>query len=151
MQARGTSAPDFTLADQSGNEISLSEVLQKQPVLLYFYPADFTPGCTKEACMIRDRYDDILDVGVTVMGVSAQDEGSHARFSAQHELPFSLLADTDGTVAKLYQARGMLGITKRITYLINQEGEIEDAVNAMIRIGPHEELINEALQRYAEK
>ncbi|MFK8030366.1 MAG: peroxiredoxin [Gammaproteobacteria bacterium] len=146
----GSSAPDFTLPDQDGNTITLSEVLAQGPVLLYFYPADFTPGCTKEACMLRDAHADILDVGVTVIGVSAQDEDSHSKFQQQHNLPFTLLADTRHEVAELYDASGLFGVTKRITYLINQDGTIDDAVNAMFRISAHEELLNEALQRYSD-
>lgn len=147
----GSDAPDFTLPNQQGDDITLSKALADGPVLLYFYPADFTPGCTKEACMLRDAHAEILDVGVTVMGVSGQDEESHAKFSSQHNLPFTLLADTAHAVAKAYKAHGMFGVTKRITYLINQDGKIEDAVNAMFRISAHEELLNEALQRYADR
>ena len=151
MLNTGSAAPDFTLPDQDGNAVTLSKVLSKGPVLLYFYPADFTPGCTKEACMLRDAHADILDVGVTVIGVSAQDEDSHAKFQQKHDLPFTLLADTKHEVAELYDANGLFGMTKRITYLINRDGTIDDAVNAMFRIGAHEELLNEALQRYANR
>lgn len=149
MLKTGTTAPDFTLPDQDGKSVTLSKLLAKGPVLLYFYPADFTPGCTKEACMLRDAHADILDVGVTVIGVSAQDEDSHSKFQQKHNLPFTLLADTEHSVARLYDADGMFGMTKRITYLINNDGTIDDAVNAMFRISAHEELLNEALQRYA--
>ncbi|MEM7082642.1 MAG: peroxiredoxin [Pseudomonadota bacterium] len=145
----GSDAPDFTLPDQDGNPVTLSDTLKTGPVLLYFYPADFTPGCTKEACMIRDAHTEILDVGVTVLGVSAQDEDSHSRFQQQHNLPFTLLADTDHVVAKQYKANGLFGVTKRITYLISPKGKIDDAVNAMFKISAHEELLNEALERYA--
>lgn len=100
--------------------------------------------------MLRDAHADILDVGVTVIGVSAQDEDSHSKFQQQHNLPFTLLADTRHEVAELYDASGLFGVTKRITYLINQDGTIDDAVNAMFRISAHEELLNEALQRYSD-
>ena len=149
MLKTGSTAPDFTLPDQDGKSVTLSKVLADGPVLLYFYPADFTPGCTKEACMLRDAHAEILDVGVTVIGISAQDEDSHSKFQQQHNLPFTLLADTEHKVARLYDANGLFGMTKRITYLINQDGTIDDAVNAMFRISAHEELLNEALQRYA--
>lgn len=99
--------------------------------------------------MIRDQHQSILDVGVTVIGVSAQDEDSHARFQSEYNLPFTLLADTEKQVCKLYKAHGLLGITKRITYLIGTDHKIEDRVDAMLRISAHEDLINEALQRYA--
>lgn len=149
MLNTGAQAPDFTLPDQDGNSVTLSTVLKNGPVLLYFYPADFTPGCTKEACMIRDQHAEILDVSVNVIGVSGQDQESHAKFQQTHNLPFTLLADTDHQVAKLYKANGMFGMTKRITYLINSDSKIEDAVNAMFRISAHEELLNEALERYS--
>lgn len=151
MLKPGSTAPDFTLPDQNGDNVTLSDALSEGPVLLYFYPADFTPGCTKEACMLRDAHTEILDVGVRVIGVSGQDENSHAKFSSQYNLPFTLLADTDHKVAKLYQADGLFGVTKRITYLIGQDSTIDDAVNAMFKISAHEELLNEALERYAQR
>ena len=79
MLKPGDNAPDFTLPDQDGNDMTLSKLLEEGPLLLYFYPADFTPGCTKEACDIRDMHDDISDVGIKVVGISPQDEDSHNR------------------------------------------------------------------------
>lgn len=149
MLKPGTRAPEFSLPDQDGNSVSLQETLAKGPVLLYFYPADFTPGCTKEACMIRDQHEEILDVGVTVLGISAQNEDSHARFQRKYDLPFTLLADTSKQVSRLYEAHGFLGMTKRITYLIGADGIIKDAVDAMFSIDAHENLINKALKTFA--
>ncbi|NNF16111.1 MAG: peroxiredoxin [Gammaproteobacteria bacterium] len=150
MLKPGTPAPDFTLPDQDGNPVSLHATLKQGPVLLYFYPADFTPGCTREACMIRDQHEEIMDVGVTVLGISSQSEDSHTRFQKKHDLPFTLLADTSKEVVKLYESRGFLGITKRITYMIDADGIITDAVDAMFNIDAHENLINKALQSFVQ-
>lgn len=148
MLATGTQAPDFTLTDQDGNPFTLSEALAAQRVLLYFYPADFTPGCTKEACMLRDRNEELMEVGVRVVGVSPQGEDSHQRFRAQHSLPFTLLCDADKSVVRQYDLDGPLGIgVRRGTFLIEQDGTISDAVLADLRISRHEGVINAALSR----
>ncbi len=89
MLKPGDVAPEFILSDENGDEVTLSQLLQPGPIILYFYPADFTPGCTREACEIRDIYDDILSVGLRVVGVSPQDEQSHVKFKEQHNLPFT--------------------------------------------------------------
>ena len=93
MLKAGDVAPEFILPDENGDEVSLSEMLQSGPLFLYFYPADFTPGCTKEACSIRDIHDDISSVGLQVIGISPQDGESHSRFKQEHRLPFRLLSD----------------------------------------------------------
>ena len=84
MLKPGDLAPEFILPDENGDQIALTQLLQAGPIILYFYPADFTPGCTKEACAIRDIHDDIQKVGLQVVGVSPQDEESHARFREEH-------------------------------------------------------------------
>ena len=93
MLTVGSRAPEFVLQDNSGKDVSLSDLLQNGPLILYFYPADFTPGCTKEACSIRDIHNDIQSVGLQVAGISPQDVESHDRFRKEHELPFVLLCD----------------------------------------------------------
>jgi len=148
MLRAGQQAPDFTLRDQDGHSVSLSEALADGPVLLYFYPADFTPGCTKEACDIRDMHEDISDVGIQVIGVSPQDEGSHGRFRDKHRLPFTLLADTDKTVIRDYGVDGPLGIgVRRATFLIAPSGQIQDVVVADLLIGKHSDFIRQAVAR----
>jgi peroxiredoxin Q/BCP len=136
------------LPDQDGESVSLSGLLRTGPLLLYFYPADFTPGCTKEACDIRDMHDDISDVGIRVVGISPQGGDSHARFRRRHELPFTLLADEDKSVAKAFGVDGPLGIgVRRATFLIGEDGIIEDVVVADLRIGRHGDFIRQAVAR----
>ncbi|HUG99328.1 MAG TPA: peroxiredoxin [Gammaproteobacteria bacterium] len=142
MLGPGDRAPDFTLPDQDGRDISLSELLADGPLVLYFYPADFTPGCTKEACTIRDMHGEIAAAGMRVVGIAPQDAASHARFRAEHKLPFTLLADRDKTVIRAWGVDGPLGIgVRRATFLVGGDGVIRDAVLADIRIGRHEEFI----------
>ncbi len=149
MLKKGDSAPAFDLPDQDGKRVSLSDLLTSGPLLLYFYPADFTPGCTKEACAIRDMHEDISDVGIRVVGVSPQDEASHTRFRQRHRLPFTLLADTDKQAIKAYGVDGPLGIgVRRATFLINTEGVIEDVVLADLLVGRHSDFIRQAVAHY---
>jgi peroxiredoxin Q/BCP len=147
MLKRGDKAPDFTLPDQDGKTLSLHDLLRSGPVVLYFYPADFTPGCTKEACSIRDMHDEIAAAGMRVVGVSPQDADSHARFRDKHGLPFTLVADPDKVAVKAYDVDGPLGIgVRRATFLIGPDGIIRDAVLADLRVGRHEEFIRAAVK-----
>lgn len=146
MLAAGTRAPEFVLQDNNGNDVSLSDLLQHGPLILYFYPADFTPGCTKEACTIRDIHDDIRSVGLQVAGISPQDAESHERFRKEHQLPFVLLCDPDKVAVKMYEVDGPLGFgVRRVTYLINQDRSIQDAMQADLRISKHAEFIEKAI------
>lgn len=146
MLKTGAKAPDFTLPNDQGDDTALSDLLKDGPLILYFYPADFTPGCTKEACSIRDMHDDIQSVGLTVVGVSPQDADSHRRFREAHDLPFLLLSDTDKIVAKAYDVDGPMGIgVRRATYLIDADGKVQDAVQADIRISRHADFIRRAV------
>jgi peroxiredoxin Q/BCP len=146
MLKPGDNAPDFTLPDQDGAQVSLSDLLKDGPLVLYFYPADFTPGCTKEACSIRDMHDEIAEAGMRVVGVSPQDEASHSKFRAKYGLPFTLLADPGKTAVKAFGVDGPLGVgVRRATFLIDQDGLIRDAVLADIRVGRHEEFIKKAV------
>src|SRR5512147_2992011 len=95
MLENGRKAPDFELADQQGRKHTLKKLLADGPLILYFYPADFTPGCTAEACSFRDLHQDLMRANLRVVGVSPQDEASHKRFAAKHDLNFPLLADPD--------------------------------------------------------
>ncbi len=129
--AVGDPAPDFALPDAEGNLYSL-ETLKGQRVVLYFYPRDNTPGCTKEACGFRDAYAAYQDQGVTVLGVSADDAKSHAKFTAKYNLPFPLLIDEGGEVAtrfgvyglKKFMGKEYMGIT-RSTFIIGPDGTLE--------------------------
>jgi peroxiredoxin Q/BCP len=146
MLEKGARAPEFVLANDRGGETSLSELLRNGPLILYFYPADFTPGCTKEACSIRDIHNDIQSVGLQVAGVSPQDTDSHARFRDEYELPFILLSDPDKVAIKMYDVDGPFGVgVRRATFLISQEQTIQDAMMADVRIGRHQEFIEKAV------
>ena len=146
MLKPGTVAPEFLLPDENGNDVSLSELLQQDALILYFYPADFTPGCTREACSFRDLHGDILSVGLQVIGISPQDGDSHKRFRDEHNLPFTLLSDTDKVAIKMYDVDGPFGIgVRRVTYLVNQGRKIQDVLQADVLINKHKEFIEKAV------
>jgi thioredoxin-dependent peroxiredoxin len=130
MIAEGEKAPDFELQTDSGESVRLSD-LKGKPVVLYFYPKDNTPGCTKEACGIRDTWSEFKRRGAVVLGVSADSVASHERFKAKYHLPFTLLADSEHKVAELYGAwqpkhfagKSFFGMV-RATFLIDAEGKV---------------------------
>ena len=147
MLANGQKAPEFELADQDGRKHTLKALLKDGPLILYFYPADFTPGCTKEACSFRDLHQDLLKAKLRVVGVSPQDVESHRRFAEKHGLNFPLLADPDKKVVKAYDLDGPLGFgVRRGTYLIGTDGKIQDSVLADLRIGSHEAFVKKAIE-----
>lgn len=138
MLAVGSRAPDFTLPDQDGQAVTLSAVLARGPVLLYFYPGDFTPVCTREACAFRDAGPELQADGLQVLGVSPDSPAKHAEFRAAYGLDFTLLADQDRTVARAYDALGLFGLgTGRVSYRIGTDGLIQAVADARLRIGPH--------------
>lgn len=146
MLNNGSPAPDFELPDEDGRKRRLSEILDGRPLILYFYPADFTPGCTKEACDLRDLHTRILASGLRVVGVSPQSPESHRRFRAEHSLPFTLLSDEDKVAIKAFDVDGPLGIgVRRATFLIDGNRRILDAVLADLRIGRHQEFVEGAI------
>ncbi|KOR34351.1 MULTISPECIES: peroxiredoxin [Planktothricoides] len=123
----GTIAPDFTVKDTNGNTVKLSDFKGKT-VVLYFYPKDDTPGCTKEAQSFRDSYDEYKGKDMVVLGVSMDDEASHKAFTEKYGLPFQLLADVDGAITKAYDVDGG-GYAKRVTYIIDSEGKISQVID----------------------
>jgi peroxiredoxin Q/BCP len=130
----GSKAPDFKVKDQEGNTVSLKDFKGKK-VVIYFYPKDDTPGCTKEACNLRDNYSLLTDKGIVLLGVSTDDEKSHQKFIKKFELPFPLLADTEHTIVEAYKVwieKSMYGRkymgTARVTYLINETGKIDQII-----------------------
>ena len=139
-------APEFTLPDQNGQDISLTRLLKDGPAILYFYPADFTPGCTREACSIRDLHREISQVGLTVAGISPQSPDSHRRFREKYNLPFTLLSDEKKEVIKMFGVNGLLGVwVQRVTFLIDQERIIKGRVKAHFSISEHEDFIRKAI------
>ncbi|MGE3263131.1 MAG: peroxiredoxin [Bacteriovoracia bacterium] len=123
--AAGVTAPDFSAKNQEGKTIKLSDYKGKF-VLMYFYPKDDTPGCTKEACDFRDNYVKIKELNTVVLGISRQDAASHQKFIAKHKLPFDLLVDHDGSIAKLYGVGTMpiVGFHHRQSILIGPDGKV---------------------------
>ncbi|HYK25833.1 MAG TPA: peroxiredoxin [Steroidobacteraceae bacterium] len=146
MLHAGARAPEFTLPDQDGNEVSLSGLLGGRPLILYFYPADFTPGCTREACTFRDLHADFERAGLMVAGVSPQTPKSHRSFRAKYALPFPLLSDCDKAVARMYEVCAPFGLgIRRATYLIDRARIVVDVVLADFRIARHEAFARAAL------
>lgn len=143
----GDTAPDFSLTNDEGETVTLDDLLVEGPLILYFYPADFTSACTAEACEIRDHFDDIRGVNANVVGVSPQGESSHERFRKRYELPFPLLDDRKKEVIKAYGVNGPMGIgVRRVTYLINQEKRIERRVLADFAVKHHVQFIEQVVE-----
>jgi len=125
MPKAGDKAPDFSAAASDGTTLHLKDYIGKSNIVLYFYPKDDTPGCTKEACGIRDTFDEFKGLNATVFGVSFDSVESHRNFIAKYKLPFVLLADTDKAVAKLYGvADDNSKVASRVTFVINKAGKI---------------------------
>jgi peroxiredoxin Q/BCP len=143
----GDMAPDFETTLDDGTAFRLSDLRADKNVVLYFYPADFTGGCTAEACSFRDNYDTVKQYDAIIIGVSRDSQESHARFREKHSLGFPLIADEDQRVAGLYDAGGsFLGIRPRITYVIDKQGIIRAAFRHDIAIGRHLSDTLEALE-----
>lgn len=120
--SNGQKAPDFKLPSTSGKEFQLYKDKLLKPIIIYFYPKDFTPGCTTEACEFRDTFDLFRDMEIDVIGISRDDIKTHLEFKKSNKLPFELLSDPDGKVAKAYDAvLPFVSFTKRITYLLDKK------------------------------
>jgi len=148
----GTKAPAFTLATDNGSKVKLAD-LQGSPVVLYFYPADDTPGCTKEACAFRDRSAELKKLGAKVFGVSPDDVASHVKFRDKFNLNFPLLADPDHAVAEKFGAwreKNMYGKTSmgivRSTFLIGPDGVIKKVWRS-VKVDGHDEHVLEAIKK----
>jgi peroxiredoxin Q/BCP len=148
----GDKAPDFTLDSQTGENVTLSDFFGKKNVVLYFYPKDETPGCTREACTFRDSYELFTDLGAEVIGVSADTVESHKAFAEHHNLPFTLLSDLDNNVRKLYGATSTLGfIPGRVTFIIDKKGVIRHVFSSQLQPEKHIEEAKEVLKRINEE
>ncbi len=130
----GDKCPIFALPNQAGKIVNLSEYIGKSKVVLFFYPKDDTPGCTKEACEFRDRYTDFLAKGCVVFGISSDSEESHVGFIEKHALPYDLLSDSNKTVRKLFGVPGNLFglIPGRVTYIIDEQGSVIGIFNSQL-------------------
>src|ERR1700736_1897778 len=142
----GERAPEFTLPDQTAKDRSLTERLSGGAIVLYFYPADFTTRCTRQACVLRDIHMEIESAGLRVVGISPQSPESHAKFKARYQLPFVLLSDEHKTVIRMYGVNGPLGLgVRRATYLIDASRRVRDAVLADFKIARHAEFVRKAI------
>jgi peroxiredoxin Q/BCP len=151
MIEAGQPAPDFTLADQDGKKVTLSK-LKGSPVVLYFYPKDDTPGCTKEACGFRDSFADYNRAGAKIIGVSPDSSDSHGKFARKFELPFTLLADPDHKVCEAYRVwkeRNMYGRksmgVERTTFVIDRKGIVR-SVFPRVKVDGHSAVVLDAVK-----
>lgn len=140
----GTKAPDFELPNQLGERVRLYDLLEKGPVVLYFYPKDETSGCTAQACAFRDHYQQFKDAGAEVVGVSTDDAESHQAFAENHRLPFVLLSDSDKKVRQLYRVpKALFLLPGRVTFVIGKDHKILHTFNSMWKPAQH---VREALE-----
>ncbi len=138
MLAVGDEAPDFEAMDQQGKAFRLRDQ-RGSWIVLYFYPKDEAVGCTAEACAFRDSMEELTSLGVEVVGVSTQSVDSHKAFASNHRLNFTLLADEDKKVSRLYGALGILGLSRRVTYIIDPQRRITDVYRSEVRPKSHVE------------
>ena len=144
----GARAPEFSLRNQDGKLVSLSDYRGKQSVVVYFYPKDDTPGCTKESCSFRDQYTAFSDAGAEVLGISSDSQASHRAFADKFRLPFSLLSDDGGRVRTAYGVPPTLGLVPgRVSYVIDREGVIRHAFNSQMDATRHVDEALEVLRR----
>lgn len=143
----GSTVPTFSLKDQHGKLFHSGELIGKKAMVIYFYPKDNTPGCTKEACQFRDSYEAFTDLGAEVIGISVDSEKTHLKFATKYSLPFVLLADTDKKVRRLFKVtNNLLLVPGRETFVVNKEGQIIMAFNS-INASEHMRRALKALQK----
>ena len=143
----GDTAPDFTLSSQTGEPISLKDFRGQKAVVLYFYPKDDTPGCTKESCGFRDRYETFTDAGAEVIGISGDSVNSHQQFASKYQLPFTLISDVGNKVRQLYGVPATFGLLPgRVTYVIDKEGVVRNIFNSQLNFQGHIDESLKALQ-----
>lgn len=131
-------APLFESITDTGERFSLSDLIGKTNIVLYFYPKDFTTGCTKEACTFRDNWNKVLSLGATIVGVSSDSPETHARFKKEYSLPFVLASDHDHAIRKLYGVDGRF-IPPRTTFVIDKRGVVRDIYSSQLNISKHVE------------
>jgi peroxiredoxin Q/BCP len=140
----GDPAPAFSASDTQGKPVALADFIGKQALVLFFYPADESPVCTKEACAFRDAYQDFTTAGAEVIGVSSDSSASHQQFAEHHRLPFRLISDEDGALRKAFGVPKTLGVLPgRVTYLIDKQGIVRHLFNSQLNAEKH---VTEALQ-----
>jgi len=143
LLAVGDTAPSFRLPTSNGSYVSLADFLGKKNLVVYFYPKDFTQGCTAEACSFRDSYESFKDLGAEVIGISSDSQDSHRGFAQRHHLPFILLSDMDGSARKAYGVKKTLGLFPgRVSFVIDKKGIIRHVFSSQSRATAH---VGEAL------
>ena len=143
----GDPAPEFTLNDQDGKPVRLAD-FRGRKVVVYFYPKDDTPGCTKESCSFRDHYTAFQEAGAEVVGISSDSEASHRKFKDKYKLPFTLLADAGGKVRSAFKVPRSAGILPgRVTYVIDREGVIRHAFSSQLDVTRHVDEAVETLKK----
>ena len=140
----GDKAPDFELYDQSGSKLKLYNLLGTKSIVLFFYPKDNSPGCTREACAFRDSFEVFQEQDAEVIGISSDSEDSHKKFSEKHKLPYTLLSDKEGKVRKLFGVPKTMGfLPGRVTYIIDKQGIVRHIFNSQLNFKGHiEEALN---------
>ena len=143
----GDHAPNFTATAQDGSSICLSDFVGKKAMVLFFYPQDHSPICTKEACSFRDSYQRFVDAGVDVVGVSSDSSEEHQTFAARHRLPFKLISDSDGSLRKAFGVPKAMGVLPgRTTYVIDKQGVVRLEFTAQLAADEHVEKAISALR-----
>lgn len=144
----GSRAPSFRGRDQHGRELTLEDLIAKGSLVLYFYPKDFTPICTREACAFRDYYEELREHGAQVVGVSVDGGESHKRFAARYQIPFPLLSDEDKTIQRAYGALMAFGLlSKRVTFVIDRQGIIQAALHHQMSAKKHADEVRDILRK----
>lgn len=140
----GDLAPDFSAVAADGTTIRLADYRGRKAVVVFFYPRDFSPVCTAEACAFRDAYEDFVAAGAEVIGISSDSEESHRNFGRDHRLPFRLIADSQGTLRALFGVpKSLFVLPGRVTYVIDRQGIVRQVFNSMLQGERH---VQEALQ-----
>jgi peroxiredoxin Q/BCP len=149
----GQKAPDFDVTSSKGERLRLADFLGKKNVVLYFYPADFTPGCTKETCGFRDSYEELAGADAEVIGVSIDSDESHQKFAAKYNVPFSLVSDPSRNLAQSYDAISLFSrlIRKvaRVTYVIDKKGFIAGVFESELQMNKHVDGVRDLIRKLA--
>ena len=146
MLSVGDTAPDFEGIDQAGRRVTLNDLIKDSAIVLYFYPKDFTPVCTAQACLFRDTHAELAAEGVNVVGVSQDDTASHAKFAAKHQVPYTLLSDPKKSIQKAFGARQLLGLlAKRVTYVIDRNKKIRAVYHHELSAQKHLDAVRKVL------
>jgi len=142
----GDQVPHFVLKDQNGRDVDIADYMGKKKLVIYFYPKDESPGCTKQACAIRDHFTDYTDVGALVIGINSGSVASHKAFAENHGLPFMLLSDPGNRVLKLFGVKNVLFLTGRETFVVGLDGKIAFRYRALMNATAHNDKVLEFLK-----